>query len=362
MTRPPRVTFVVPCYNLGHLLTECVTSILAQSFVDFEVLVLDDCSPDATPEIARSFGDPRVHHVRHATNLGHMRNYNAGIAMARGEYVWLISADDRLRRPYVLERFVALLDRQQDAGYVFCPVRRFRDGTETTVYGDHGDEDRVFTSDAFARALARGNSVPAASGLVRKSFYDSFGMFPLDLPFACDWYMWALFALHGNVGYLAEPMVGWRVHANNMTHSFTSRPTALMRDEILVLVRVRDQARATGHTEVASVYDDAIVSYYAWRIASGVGPDGFGRMTPEQLEASLAEWCHDERERKRILGRAYAAFGDVWYDKGDANGALRWYGSALRLAPANARTLVKYGLLRAGRVGHRVRAVVASRS
>ena len=61
-----------------------------------------------------------------------------------------------------------------------------------------------------------------------------------------------------------------------------------MRDEILVLVRVRDQARATGHAEVASVYDDAIVSYYAWRIASGVGPDGFGRMTPEQLKAAMA--------------------------------------------------------------------------
>jgi glycosyltransferase involved in cell wall biosynthesis len=357
----PRVTFVVPCYNLGHLLGECLTSILTQSFTDLEVLVMDDCSPDATPQVAASIADPRVRHVRNAENLGHLRNYNAGIAMARGEYVWLISADDRLRKPYVVERFVEQLDQHPNVGYVFCPVMRFDSHRETTLYGSHGDGDTVFAGEVFARALARGNSVPAASGLVRRSYYETLGAFPLDLPFAGDWYMWALFALHGDVGYMAEPMVGWRVHANNMTHSFTSRPAALMRDEILVLVRVRDQARATGHPDVASVYDDAIVGYYAWRIAAGVGPHGLGRMTPEQLEASLAEWCHDERERERIVGRAYIAFGDVLYASGDHAEALRWYGGALRTGPLSGRTLTKYGLLWAGRVGQRVRALIHER-
>ena len=113
----PRVTFVVPCYNLGHLLSECLTSIITQSYTDLEVLVMDDCSPDATPQVAGRIADPRVQHVRNATNLGHLRNYNAGIAMARGEYVWLISADDKLRKPYVVERFVEHLDRHRRPGF-----------------------------------------------------------------------------------------------------------------------------------------------------------------------------------------------------------------------------------------------------
>ena len=356
----PRVTFVVPCYKLGHLLGECLASILSQSFIELEVLVMDDCSPDSTPQVVRGIADPRVRHVRNPTNLGHLRNYNAGIGMARGEYVWLISADDKLRNARVVERFVDCLDRVPSAGYVFCPVMRFNSRTDTTVYGTHGEQDCVFDGVAFARTLARGNSVPAASGMVRKSYYEQFGMFPLDLPFAGDWYMWALFALHGDVAYLADPMVGWRVHDANMTHSFTKRPMALMRDEIMVLVRVRDHARATGHAAIARVYDEAIVGYYAWRVSAGLTPDdGGSRMTPEQVDESLAEWCHDESERNRILARAHAALGDVWYEQGDPGGALRWYGSALRLSPANARTLVKYGLLRAGRVGHRVRSLVA---
>jgi len=358
----PRVTFVVPCYNLGHLLGECITSILTQSFRDIEVLVMDDCSPDATPEVVAAIRDPRVRHVRHASNVGHLRNYNIGIGMARGEYVWLISADDRLRRPYVVERFVDALDRHPGAGYVFCPVMRFNAERETTLYGSHGERDSIFSGREFLRMLANGNSVPAASGMARKAYYDRFGMFPLDLPFAGDWYMWALFAVHGDVAYAAEPMVGWRVHDGNMTHSFTRRPMALMRDEIMVLVRVRDHARAEGHVAIARVYDEAIANYYEWRISAGLSGDGRGRMTPEELDGSLAEWCRDDKERRRILARAQAAFGDVCYESGDVVAARQWYALALRSGPPTARTLTKYGLLRAGRAGRRVRALIEARS
>src|SRR5262245_48755944 len=104
-----KVSFVVPCYKLAHLLPECIHSILSQTYEDFEVLIMDDCSPDKTPEIAQSFHDPRVKHVRHEKNLGHHRNYNKGIELAHGKYVWLISADDCLRRPYTLERYVQVM-------------------------------------------------------------------------------------------------------------------------------------------------------------------------------------------------------------------------------------------------------------
>src|ERR1700758_36533 len=90
----PMVSFVVPCYKLAHFLSDCVHSILAQTCGDFEVLILDDCSPDNTAEVARSFRDSRVHYVRNENNLGNLRNYNKGIGLSRGRYVWLISADD----------------------------------------------------------------------------------------------------------------------------------------------------------------------------------------------------------------------------------------------------------------------------
>src|SRR2546425_3448751 len=111
MTQNPMVSFVVPCYNLAHLLPECINSILCQTYGDFEVLIMDDCSPDKTAEVAQSFRDHRVKHIRNEPNVGHLRNYNNGIALSQGKYVWLISADDCLRRPYILQRYVDLLNR-----------------------------------------------------------------------------------------------------------------------------------------------------------------------------------------------------------------------------------------------------------
>src|SRR5437660_6803256 len=98
----PTVSFVVPCYKLAHVLQECVDSVLSQTYSDIEVLIMDDCSPDNTIEVANSFQDPRVKHVRNAQNLGPLRNYNKGIKMSRGKYVWLISADEYLRCPDIL--------------------------------------------------------------------------------------------------------------------------------------------------------------------------------------------------------------------------------------------------------------------
>ena len=78
----PLVSFVVPCYKLAHLMPQCVNSILRQSYENYEILIMDNCSPDNTPEVAASFGDPRVKLVRNETNLGHVRNFNKGITLA----------------------------------------------------------------------------------------------------------------------------------------------------------------------------------------------------------------------------------------------------------------------------------------
>jgi len=94
---------------------------------------MDDCSPDDTPRVAAAFTDPRVRYVRNEPNLGHLQNYNKGLSLARGEYLWLISADDRLRRPYVVERFVKRMDARRDAG---LGAATFVVGVQETVVRD----------------------------------------------------------------------------------------------------------------------------------------------------------------------------------------------------------------------------------
>src|SRR4029077_1650216 len=181
--KDPKVSFVVPCYNLAGYLQECVKSILSQTFPDFEVLIMDDSSHDQTPEVANSFSDSRIKYYRNESNLGHLRNYNRGIGLASGQYIWLISADDSLRCSYVLEHFVGAMERTPNAGYVFCPVMDVDDhGSKLGTYSFHGAVDRTFHGREFLKRLLYGNLVPSASGMVRKDCYDRLGAFPLDMP------------------------------------------------------------------------------------------------------------------------------------------------------------------------------------
>lgn len=358
--RVPRVSFVVPCYKLGHLLSNCVNSILSQSYADFEILIMDDRSPDSTPEVAQSFTDPRIRYLRNEQNLGHMRNYNRGVALARGTYVWLISADDCLRHRDVLQRFVDLMDRRPRVGYIFCPVMRFRGDEDLFVYGNHGPADRIFRGHQFLRILAEGNSVPAASVMARRACYEQQGMYPLDLPFANDWYVWAVFALAFDVAYMAEPMVGWRMHDANMTHSFTGRPAALVADELATRWRLRRAAEKAGCESVARTFLDAIASDYAGRVVRKLAEEWPFGLTEDEFEQSMTHYSHRSDERAAIRGVVYAALGDHYVDTNNAARARELYGKAIDNLPRALRTRLKYALLLGGHAGQLAREAIVS--
>src|SRR5579884_3991968 len=132
---------------------------------------MDDCSPDNTSEVVASLSDERVRYVRNESNLGHLRNYNKGIQLARGKYVWLISADDYLRRPYVLKRYVEMMERNPQMSFVFCPAVGVRRGQETNTlgYSIYSDHDRIVDGHKLLRSLLRQNFVVAASAMARRN-------------------------------------------------------------------------------------------------------------------------------------------------------------------------------------------------
>ena len=358
MATAPRVSFVVPCHRFGHLLADCVGSILSQTFEDLEVLIMDDCSPDNTPEVAATLTDPRVRYIRNERNLGHLKNYNRGLSLARGDYLWLISADDRLRRPYVVERFVKLLDVRPDVGYVFCPVMKFTAEGDTQLYGDHGAHDVIFNGHDFLRTLANGNSVPAPSGLVRRSCYERISMFPLDMPFAGDWYMWSAFALFTNVGYLADPMVGYRVHTGNMTLDFKKRVDALVRDELAVLWAMKALAESASLPSIARLYLDRIAWYYATHVGFKVSRNWSHGISTDEFERSLDEHCSNGSERRTIRAMTYAFLADCCHERGDDRSARRWYDEALEQKPRDIKTRVKRLFLKSGSAGRAARRIV----
>ena len=90
----PLISVVMPVFNVERYVAEAIGSVLAQSFADFELIIVDDGGKDRSMEICRSFGDPRIRIVSQA-NRGLAGARNSGILAARGEFVALLDSDDR---------------------------------------------------------------------------------------------------------------------------------------------------------------------------------------------------------------------------------------------------------------------------
>lgn len=363
----PLVSFVVPCYKLAHLLPECVNSILAQTFTDFEALIMDDCSPDNTPEVAASFRDPRVRHVRNDPNLGALPNYNKGIHLARGKYVWLISADDYLRRPDALQRLVAVLEANPRANYVFSAGVGVRDGRETGVltWAAYGDRDCVVSGREFLRKLTSYNLVLAPATLARRECYRTLGDFPvrvewpgapLDLTWGGDWYLWCLFALHGDVGYIAEPLVCYREHELAVTSTMTRDALGnCFRAELGVAWQIRRAAERLGCGDVVARCLASIADHYGHHLSGKPFRSAESRVTMTEFEESLRANTADETERRAVRADALVNAGDRSFVKKEYPAAAGFYRAALGQRPGDWRCRAKLALLRLGAPGIRLR-------
>jgi glycosyltransferase involved in cell wall biosynthesis len=350
----PKVTFIVPCYKLAHLLPECIESILAQTYGEFEILIMDDCSPDNTQEVAQSFADPRVKYVRNETNLRHLRNYNKGITLALGDYIWLISADDKLRKTYVLERYMQILERNANVGFAFCPGMGLRDDQETgpVDWATLDYPEGILSGHRLLRRLLVSNCILAPAGLVRKRCYEELGVFPLDLPFAGDWFLWCLFAIHYDVAYFREEMISYREHAQSMTDSLSAENVRLLsEDDLTVRWRIKMLLEQQGETELVRHCMDNIVEYYTQSMASKRWRGTRYRMNLEEFELSLVQHAIDPLERENLRRRVFAGLGGRLYlDSGLVQDA-HVYRLALEHDPGNWRLRLKYLLLCSGAVG-----------
>src|SRR5690242_6693253 len=116
----PLVSFVVPCYNYAKYLPDCLNSIFAQQGgFDFEIITIDDCSTDRTPEVLRQFAtDPRVRVITHPVNRGHVFTVNQGLGAARGRFVARIDPDDRYR-PSFLATLLPHFEASPTVGMVY---------------------------------------------------------------------------------------------------------------------------------------------------------------------------------------------------------------------------------------------------
>ena len=112
---PPLISVILPAYNAERFLEEAIDSILAQTYKNFELIVLNDGSTDRTEEIILSYNDPRIRYIKNESNLKLIKTLNKGIALARGKYIARMDADD-ISLPTRFEKEIEFMEIHPDIG------------------------------------------------------------------------------------------------------------------------------------------------------------------------------------------------------------------------------------------------------
>jgi glycosyltransferase involved in cell wall biosynthesis len=223
----PKISVIVPNYNHAPYLSERLDSILSQTYDDLELLILDDASTDDSHRILmRYYSKPRVRIVVNPVNSGAaFPQWNRGIHLAKGEYVWIAESDDSAD-PHFLEALVPLLDENPSLGIVYCQSRII--DREGVVVGDSLnwtsdlDPERWKAdfinngSDEIRSYLIHKNTIPNASAVItRRNILRR--VLPVDTSFQLcgDWMHWGKVLLHTDLAYIAEPLNNWRLGSSN---------------------------------------------------------------------------------------------------------------------------------------------------
>lgn len=119
-----KVTVLMPTYNVAPYVKEAIASVLRQTYTNFELLVIDDCSTDDTVSVVRSINDPRIRIVQNEKNVGLAENLNRGLSHITTEYVARMDGDD-IAEPFWLKKEVAILDANPEIGICSGGFERF---------------------------------------------------------------------------------------------------------------------------------------------------------------------------------------------------------------------------------------------
>lgn len=304
-----KVSVCIPTYNGAEFLEPCLASVLAQTYADFEILLVDDDSTDATREIAEAIAkkDARLRVIRNEARQGLVGNWNRCLELAEGEWIKFVFQDDLLA-PRCLERMLAVADATK--ARFLCCKRDF------IFEGEVSEEARAVYEQSARRIdefFARANPMPPevfaekavlrfkdnligepTATLIHRSVFTECGLFEPDLIMCCDYQFWNRAGSKLGVAYLPEVLATFRVHAKSTTAENAALRSLRMThlDWFILLhhiehdpkcreLKAAGQRHGVGAVE-ALAQEQALEAYRIVRTAR--------RLRPPNLSSIEAEW------------------------------------------------------------------------
>ncbi|MDW5287878.1 glycosyltransferase [Formosa sp. PL04] len=226
----PKVSVILPNYNYEQFLPQRIESILNQTYTNFELLILDDCSTDNSKAVIDHFKDKRISVYYNEINTGSpFPQWDKGIQLSKGKYIWIAEADDYCSET-MLEK---LLEKAEASKSDVCFA-------ESKIVNAHGEEKGLWCNlnikgpnksifstdfemngqDFIEKNLIFENGIPNASAvLFTKELYKEIGGVDKNIPNCADWLLWIKMLSKGRVAFVSEPLNAFRRHGDSVINS-----------------------------------------------------------------------------------------------------------------------------------------------
>ncbi|WP_340005280.1 glycosyltransferase [Paenibacillus sp. FSL K6-0276] len=237
----PKVSIIIPSYNHSKFIGEAIDSILSQTYSDFELLIIDDASPDNSVEVIKKYNDPRIRFYGFEKNQGAVDTLNYGIINSSSDYIALLNSDDYWEIDK-LEKQVLYLQEHNEVDCVFSDAN-FIDETGKVL-----SKTDYFWADAFTQInkssghwlnqlFFKLNCFCHPSMLIKKGVYNEVGLYNPSLRQLPDFSMWINVIKKFNIHVMEEKLVNFRILSNEMnTSSVTYENRIRNKNELFVIM------------------------------------------------------------------------------------------------------------------------------
>lgn len=226
----PKISVLMPVYNGERFLQEAVDSILAQTFTDFEFIIVDDGSTDGSLEILTKLQDPRIRIVRNRNNQGVVRSLNDGLAAAQGEFIARMDADD-ISRPDRLSKQIVFLETFPEIGVLGTGIR-IMDSSGVRI-----PAKKLFTEhEALRWGLCFSTSIMHPTVMMRRKIVEEAGGYNQEMAQAEDYDLWRRLSAVTRLANLPDELVDLRRHETNASslHALEVRQHAMNTSRLMM--------------------------------------------------------------------------------------------------------------------------------
>jgi glycosyltransferase involved in cell wall biosynthesis/Tfp pilus assembly protein PilF len=251
--RPPLVSVVIPCYKQAHFLGEAVESVVAQTFRDWEIIIVNDGSPDDTTAVAKALiarHPDRAIRLVEKSNGGLPSARNAGFRAGRGEFLLPLDADDKIK-PDFLARLVPILDSKPKVGFAYTHIQHF------------GQVDTEFPLPDFdADTIVNKDNIACVCSLIRRSAWEKVGGYNEAMREGYeDWDFWIGCVEKGFDGHCVhEPLFLYRKNGASMLTGANQKREKLIAQIVLNHPKLYDDAAQQAAKKVLAKYSAATSS------------------------------------------------------------------------------------------------------